>query len=105
MTQNEIKTVVSETVNELLAQSMIKYSDVVIYEKMSDKLREHYIKPDPDVTQALSQMKDMAYYEILEMYYKHNWTLESIAEDLGVDISTITRNKKSLCIKLFNLIN
>lgn len=105
MTENNIKAVVKETVNELLSQDMLKYSDLIIYERMSDRLREHYKTPETSIDQALDQLKYHPYYEVLQMYYGDNMTLEEIAEDYDVDISTIVRNKKSLCIKIFNLIN
>lgn len=107
MTDENIKSVVKETVNELLGNSMIKYSELIIYEQIGERLREYYKEPgkDPDIAKALSQIKDHHYYNVLEMYYKDNRTLESIADKCYVDISTIVRNKKALCIKIFNLIN
>lgn len=103
MKENDIKKVVAGTVDILLHKGLIKYSDAIIYERMGERLKGHYKKPDMLISQALEQMKNDRYFEILAMYYKDNMTLEGIAEELGVDISTVVRNKKSLCIKLFEL--
>ena len=105
MNDLDVKRIVSDTVNELLKDNMIRYSDIIIYERMSERLREHYKKCDPLVAEALSKLTDHQYYEVLEMYYGDNCTLEFIAEEFDVDISTIVRNKKALCIKIFNMIN
>lgn len=105
MTDEHIKTVVNETIDQLLGNSMIKYSDLVIYDRMSERLREHYKEPKPLISHALNELIEHPYYDVLEMYYKKNMTLEAIAEEYDVDISTIVRNKKALCIKIFKLIN
>lgn len=48
MTDENIKSVVKETVNELLGNSMIKYSELIIYEQIGERLREYYKEPDKD---------------------------------------------------------
>lgn len=105
MTESEVKQIVTDTVNVLLGGNMIKYSDVIIYERMGDRLREHYKKPDPLISEGLKKLEDHPYYDVLELYYRNNLTLEVLAEEFDVDISTIVRNKKYLCVKLFKLIN
>lgn len=104
MTDKEVKEVVKITVDTLLKEYMIS-SDSISYGSVDKQLREHYKNPSTLITQALEQLVDHPYYDILELYYRDNWTLEAIAEDYDVDISTIVRNKKRLCIKIFNLIN
>ena len=105
MTDEYTKGIVAETINQLLSNSMIKYGDLVIYDRISERLREHYKKPEPLISNALSQLIEHPYYDVLEMYYKKNMTLEAIAEEYDVDISTIVRNKKMLCIRIFKLIS
>ena len=105
MNEVEIKTVVQNTINEMLRNSMIKYSDVIIYETISERLKEHFIKPDIDIAYALEQIKDNYYYSVISDYYKDNMTLEQIAEEYDVEVSTIVRNKKALCMKIFEIIN
>lgn len=104
MTSDEVKEVVKTTINELLKERMIKYNDNIIYDKMSEMLRAYYNKPYESMTLALSQLVADPYYELLEMYYRDNLTLEQIAECKYLDISTVVRNKKRLCIKLFEVL-
>lgn len=105
MNDIEVKQVVNETINQLLNGNMIKYSDLVIYERISDMLREHYKVHNDDIARALEQLRDHPYYNILELYYKDNLTLEQVAEKCNCDLTTVHRNKKSLCIKIFRLIS
>lgn len=104
MTETEIKKIVNVTVNQLLKDNMLKYSDSVIYDKMSESLREYYVKGDNELLKlALDVVSTDPYYELLEMYYRDNITLEQIADVKYLDISTVVRNKKRLCIKLFEI--
>lgn len=103
MNDAEVKSVVAETLDQLLHGKMIKYNDLVVYERMSEKLRAHYKCADPLIDCALEQLRSHTYYGVLEMYYRDNMTLEEIAEHYYCDVSTIVRNKKYLCIKVFEL--
>lgn len=105
MTDEHIKSVVRETVDVLLGDSMIKYSDMIIYERMSDRLREYYKTGNDDqLAQALERLKDHPHISIIEDYYKNNFTLEAMANDRDVDVRTISRRKKNLCLRLYKLI-
>ena len=103
MNNAEVKAVVAETLEQLLHGKMIKYNDSVVYELMSERLRAHYKCADPLISYALEQLKSHPYYRVLEMYYRDGVTLEQIAESYYCDVSTIVRNKKYLCIKIFEL--
>ena len=104
MTKDAIKRIVEETIHELLGCEMIKYSDMIIYEKMNERLREHFKNPDPAISLALEELKDAPYISIIEDYYKNGFTLEAIANDLDVEVRTVSRQKKSLCIKIYKMI-
>lgn len=105
MTEENVKQIVKDTIEELLGKSMIKYSDLIIYEKMSDRLREYYkTGNDPDLAHALDRLKDHPHIQLIEDYYKYNYTLEAIANDYGVEVRTISRRKKNLCIKIYKII-
>ena len=104
MTETEIKKIVNVTVNQLLKDNMLKYSDSVIYDKMSESLRGYYSEGSNELLRlALDIVRTDPYYELLELYYRDNMTLEQIAEARYLDISTVVRNKKRLCIKLFEI--
>ena len=103
MQKTEVKEVVSETLNQLLKGNMIKYSDLIICDQIGERLKIHYKEYDESLAVALEQLKSHPYYGVLEMYYRDNMTLEQISETYYCDLSTIQRNKKHLCIKLFEL--
>ena len=105
MTEDNIKSVVKETLNQLLNGNMINYGDTVIVNHIAELLKAHYNKPDPLITQALDSLKSDYYYGVLEDYYGKGLTLERLSEKYNADISTIMRNKKRLCIQLYKLIN
>lgn len=105
MKDQQIKEIVNETLEQLLKGNMLKYNDLIIYERVSAQLKEYYKSATPDerITIALTQLRSHAYYDVLEMYYKDNMTLEQVAEAMYCDISTVVRNKKYLCLKIFEL--
>ena len=105
MTNNDIKSVVKETLDQLLSGNMLKYNDMIILDQMGEILKAHYNKPDPEITQALESIKNDYYYGVLEGYYREGLTLERLSEKYNADISTIMRNKKRLCIQIYKLIN
>mgnify|MGYP003465036329 CR=1 FL=1 len=51
---------------------------------------------------ALEVFRNDMYIDIINLYYRDGETIERIAEELDVDISTVTRNKKRLCLSLYN---
>ena len=84
---------------------MFKYNDLIVYEQIGERLRQHYRECDVIIQKAIDQLTDDRYIDVLEFYYKNEYTLEYIAEIFDVDVSTIVRNKKNLCLKIFELIN
>lgn len=107
MQQEEIKHVVTETLSQLLKNDMLKFNDTIVYKQMSDLLKAYYKNKKGDllITEAIASIKDDAYYMLIDLYYNKGWTLERLAETYEVDICTIVRNKKRLCLKLFSIIN
>jgi DNA-directed RNA polymerase specialized sigma subunit len=39
------------------------------------------------------------------MYYEDGETIENIADMMKIDVSTVVRNKKKLCLKIYDEIN
>lgn len=102
MTDEHVKAVVKETIDALLGESMIKYSDMIIYEQISDRLREYYkTGDDPVLERALEKLKNHPHINLLDDYYRDNLTLEHIAEIYRVEVRTVSRWKKNLCIKIY----
>ena len=56
------------------------------------------------IDNALMNIEDDKYYEIIVLKYFKNWTIDEIADEMGVDRKTIGRNRTRLIKELqFNL--
>lgn len=101
-----IKSTVIETVLELRKNGLLKRSDDVAYAEISERLYEYYQKPEYDeqMAEALEKIKGDYYFDILPQYYKSKITIDWIADAYHCEVSTISRNKKRLCMRLFRLL-
>ena len=52
------------------------------------------------INKALEDIEDDYYYDIINLIYFKNKTREAVAEEFGVEVKTITRNKIRLVNKL-----
>lgn len=104
----DIKGIIRETVNEcikeLLKQHMIQDNDAAAYNDISNLLMDYFKNGEKDnaLTYAIQAQRFDPYYRIIEMYFKEGLTLDVIAMTLEVDLSTIVRNKKRLCLQIYN---
>ena len=104
----DIKGLIRETVNEcikeLARQHMIRDDGTAAYNDISNLLQEYYKTGEKDnaLTYAIQAQRFDPYYRIIEMYYKDDMTLEVIAATMEVDLSTIVRNKKRICLQIYN---
>ena len=108
MTKQEITEIIKQTalatVEELKAAGAIDTSGL-IYRSVEKLLRE-YFKNDCEnakLEEALGMIRTDAYYDIIPLYYYSDNTIEHIASLYDVDTSTITRNKKRLCFKIYKI--
>jgi hypothetical protein len=94
------------TVHEFKASGALKDPKTIIYRDMSSRLLEFYKgeKSDPGLANALLKLSEDMYFDIIPLYYCTGNTIENIAEGFEVEISTITRNKKRLCIEIYKLL-
>lgn len=105
MTDADIKRVVNATIDSMLKKNMIRYNDNMILSAAGNILTRYYDDGDDlDIKNTLDKLKNYTYYDVLEMYYRDHLTLEKIAEKYNVDVSTIRRNKKKLCIRFYNIL-
>jgi len=105
MTEDEIKKIVSLTVKAMKKEGMTKEFSEVMYEEMSKRLFYHFNEGySEDIARVLNEVKTDVYYSIIPMYYGKRMTHEAIAERMNVEVSTITRNKKRLCIEIYRLL-
>ena len=101
-----VKAAVVETVKELRKNGLLKRSDDVAYAEISERLFEYYRAPekDPAMEAALDKISGDYYFPAIKMYYQNKLTIDWIAEDYHVEISTVSRNKKRLCLRLYRIL-
>lgn len=102
MDREEIRGIVIETIRELRSNGLLRRQDDVAYAEMAVRLYEYYREPDRDrkMGDALGSIKGDFYFGILPAFYCEQKTIEQIAEEFDCEISTVTRNKKRLCLHL-----
>lgn len=106
MTDEEIKKIVTMTVKAMKKEGMTKEINEVMFEEMSKRLFYHFNEGySEDIAKVLNEIKTDYYYSIIPMYYGKRMTHEAIAEKMNVEVSTITRNKKRLCIEIYRLLD
>lgn len=103
ITEEKIRSIVKSTVREMMKTGMLKRADDVAYSETSSRLFEYFRAPERDhqLEAALDKIRDDYYYSIIPNYYGKSYTIDQLAEMYECEISTITRNKKRLCLKLY----
>lgn len=104
MEDTKIKQIVNNTIEELQKKGMLRGFNDIAYKVMAERLNNHFhVSEDNMMTTLLKRMEKDQYISIIYYFYKDGFKIESIAEILGVDESTVTRNKKRLCIELYRM--
>lgn len=99
-----IRLTVRETIAEMRKMGFLNRDERQAYKSVSRKLYAHFEAiskgedGDPDITEALDSLIDDDYFPVLLYYYEDRMTVEQIAEAYDCEVSTITRNKKRLCL-------
>ena len=121
MIDEKIKEVIDETatvtVQKMQMAKLIKDGTKSAFQKTEEVLRNYptfkRIKDKPytvnlvnKVEEALDEIKEDPYYDIIQMFYFENETRESIALTLDITVRTVARNKRrlgnELKVKLFS---
>lgn len=107
MKSEEIKKIVSEVLDELIKRDMLRPSDKIAYSNVSDRLYEFYESgaKDYDVQTALKKIEADPYFMLIPLYFSELKTIDQLAEIFGVEVSTITRNKKRLCLAIHSTLS
>lgn len=107
MTEKEVREVIIATINELKRNGLLRGVDENAYSDVSELLKAYYDGGERDtaVKQAISSLDGDKYARIIPLYYGYGYTIEQLAEILDIEASTVTRNKKRLCLKLYDLID
>lgn len=98
-----IRDIVRETIKELSRNGLIKSFDDIAYAEISSILKTYYENglADKTISAAVGAVSGDPYFKIIHLYFASEYTIEAIAEKLDVDISTIVRNKKRLCMEIY----
>ena len=101
-----IKEIVRETIKELKRSGMLKNVSDMAYSEATALLRSYYKKGENNkaVAKALKEIEHDTYYKIIPLYFRYGYTVEEISEVFDVEPSTITRNKKRLCLTIYEKI-
>lgn len=121
MTDAEIKSIINDTANTVVLKmkmaGLIRDGRKTAIEKTEELLRnypifkdikdqEYTIKLVVKIEDALKDIEDDIYYDVIPMFYFHNETREYIAERFGCTETTVSRNKTRLLnqlkLKLFS---
>ena len=111
-TRHEIRELIEETVKttvrEMRQNGLLKRSDDVAYNMISARLYEYYNSPeqDPEMGEALKKIKDDEFFMIIPEFYENRLAVKYIANEFPglTSETTIWRNKKRLCLKLFSIL-
>ena len=97
--RREIKEYIDEAVQK--AVNAIRKDDAK-YAHVSDRLFRYYKEGmmDAEVTMALIEVSSSAYFDIIPLYFRDKLTIEAIAEEMGINTSTVVRNKKKICLRM-----
>lgn len=105
-----VQMTVRETVAELRKSGFLRVNDTQAYKSIASQLYTFFSAIsdgkdyDHKMTDALKSIRDDPYYLIIVLYYREKKTIEQIAEIFDCEISTITRNKKRLCLELYGFL-
>lgn len=104
-----IEAAVRACFEEMIMSGALKNNKDIAYKKTSKMLHSYFSEgPDPELPEdkllesALINVRNDPYFGIIENYYRDGKTIEEISELRGVDPSTITRNKKRLCLLIYS---
>lgn len=107
MTDEEVKIYIKQTVEETITEckkkGLLKFDEYAAYKEVSSRLKKFYKtnQKDKALKSALKSIQLDPYYKMILMHYRDGDTLEYIAEKMECDYTTIMRNKKRLCLELY----
>jgi hypothetical protein len=101
--QDVIRETVAETIRNLRKSGMLKRSDDVAYSEIGGRLYDYYKDPEafPEMAAAVHKIRNDPYFAIIPQYYGNRVSIEALAGMYGCEISTISRNKKRLALKIY----
>lgn len=107
MTDDEIKKYIDQAIERSIKaykkNGLLKGGAVAAYTDASEVLSSYFRngKTDVQITYAIQTQRFDPYFRIISLYFEQRKTIEQIAELLEVDVSTVMRNKKRLCLAIY----
>ena len=99
-----IKAAVKEALAELSDEGRLRVSGFD-YAATQERIRAYYDgAEDEPMRKALSAVREDERFEVIELHLRDGLTIEQTAEELDVDVSTVSRNKRRLCEKIDKLL-
>lgn len=99
---------VKETIKQLRRAGMLRSSNDAAYQEIGSRLASYYRAgaEDKEMDAALDRLaaEEPDYFGILPEYYREKTKIEDIGPLIGCDRSTVLRQKKRLCLRLFQLL-
>lgn len=108
MTDAEIKKyidmAIEKTVQEYRRNGLLRDAGEVSYADACEIIAGYYESgsTEASITYAIQGQRFDPYFRIIPMYFEEHKTIESIAELLDVDASTVVRNKKRLVLAIYD---
>lgn len=104
--EKDIEKVLNICIKTMKKQHLLRRTGDAIYDDMGKRLYSYYKNGEKDrkIKRALEDFKDDLYINVIPLYYKDGYTIENIADMMNIDTSTVVRNKKRLCLSIYNLI-
>lgn len=105
MAGKDTKSLIREVVREVFAEYEKRQDSERQYEQIQTRLRDYYngAKDEP-LRNAIKAIRRDQYSAIITCIFGSGMTIRETAEYLGVDSSTVTRNKKRLCLHVQKII-
>lgn len=105
MDKEFIRHIVRETIKELNRNGLLRVSELA-YAEITSVLIDYYRNGEVDekIKKAIADLETDPYFRVIPLYFENGYKMESIAEEFGVDTSTIARNKKRLCLAIYERI-
>jgi DNA-directed RNA polymerase specialized sigma24 family protein len=100
--ESEVKRIIQMTIKELKKQELLRDAESAAYKEISERLYRYYDgEQDEDLRAVLMELECERYFDVILLFYCERHTVESIAEQLSVDVRTVSRNKKRLCLEIY----